>query len=171
MRDTKFAQVVEGRFFGKRKEFSFINNTRIRRHREVAQVGLIDHYIRHVGHGRTYVGFPSFGVGSLEVDDRRTLTVYRNGFGEDTRCFGCPLAVLIRTNGVVLTGQIALDGSCPKIVCSFGESYGLVVSRIGSVIEMDFHLLGRIGPEGELRFRRVVQTFVFEFRLLAGASD
>ena len=126
--------------------------TGVRRHSEVTEMGLIDDDIGHVGHGGTYILCPAFRVGGCEIYDRGTLTVDRHGFGKDTRCFRSPLAVLERTYGVVLTGKVAFDRSRPEIVGAFGEGNGLKLSGISSVIEMDLHLLGYIGPECKLGF-------------------
>ena len=152
MGDTEFLQIIERRFFGEAEELAFVLYAGIGRHGEVTEMGLIDDDIGHVRHRRTYILCPAFRVGGCEIDDRGALTVDRDRFGKDTRCFRSPFAVLERTNGVVLTGKVAFDRSRPEIVGAFGERNGLKLSGVRSVIEMDLHLFGHIGPECKLVF-------------------
>ena len=169
--NTEFAQVVECRFFRHSEELPFVDNTGVRRYRIIANVGLVHDNIRRIGHGRTNVFIPAFGVGSFEIEDRGTLAVYRNCFGKDTRRFGCPLAILEGTNGIVFAGQIAFDGSCPEIVLSFGKGDYFELSGIGSLIEMNLHLFGYVGPKSELGFGRTIEALVLHFGSLGSASD
>ena len=63
--NTELAEVVECRFFGECKEFTFVDDTGMGRHSEVTQMGLIDDDIGRVGHRRTDVFIEIFGVGCV----------------------------------------------------------------------------------------------------------
>ena len=169
--NSEFFEMVDGRFFRHSEELPFVDNTGVRGYRIIANVGLVHDNIRRIGHGRTNVFIPAFRVGSFEIEDRGTLAVYRNCFGKDTRRFGCPLAILEGTHGIVFAGQIAFDGSCPEIVLSFGKGDYFELSGIGSLIEMNLHLFGYVGPKSELGFGRTIEALILQFGLLGGASD
>ena len=65
MGNTEFAEVVECRFFGECKEFTFVDDTGMGRHSEVTEMGLIDDDIGRIGHRRTDVFIEIFGVGCV----------------------------------------------------------------------------------------------------------
>ena len=173
MRDSQLFEVVNtgcfafcrnGSFFRHSNELTFVRNARVRRDGEVTQMGLIDYYIGHVRHRRAHIFRPTFWVRLLHVDDSGTLTVDTHRFSEDARCFGCPLTVLERTNGVVFACQIALDGCCPEVILAFDQRHNrfCLLCREGFTlfINSDFHLFRRIGPEGKLCLGTTVEAFV-----------
>ena len=135
-------------------------------------MGLIDHNVGHVRHFRPCVILPSFRISSRKVYDCCTLTIHAYRFCKDARRFERPFAVLERTDGIELTCQIAFDGCRPEITFALGQRNNLGALFIVTLgIDVHFHLFRRIGPERKLGFGGTVNALVFEFRLLARASQ
>ena len=64
MGNTEFFEMVDSRLLSESQELTFIFNSRTR-HRIITQVCLIDDDIGRVGHRRTQVLLPIFGVGCV----------------------------------------------------------------------------------------------------------
>ena len=94
------------------------------------------------------------------------MTIDGDGFGKDTRRFGSPFAVLERTYGVVLAGEITRDRGGPEIVLVFGERDGLEVLCVRCSIETQLHLLSDIGPESEIGLLGTIEALVLQFGLV-----
>jgi hypothetical protein len=81
------------------------------------------------------------------------------------------LVVLEGSYGIILTKQITFDGRLPEIVFRLGQRDGSVRILLSIFIELHLHLLSDIGPEGELRLPRGIDTFVFQACLLGGTGQ
>ena len=63
--NTEFFEMVDSRLLSESQELTFVDDTGMGRHSEVTEMGLIDDDIGRVGHRRTQVLIPIFGVGCV----------------------------------------------------------------------------------------------------------
>ena len=145
------------------------------RHREIAQVGFINHYIRHVRHRGTTIRIPAFRIRFCKIDDRSSLTVHTHRLRKYTRRLFAPRTALIRTNGIVLARHVAFDRCRPKIIVVFLQRNNLYIIRIierrsrahSIIVNPHFHLFRCIGPERKTGVGRTIEAFVLHLHLLA----
>ena len=131
---------------------------------------LIYHNIRHIRHFRTSIRLPPFRIGFTKINYRSPLSVHTYRFCKNTRRLKRPLAVLERTNGIILAFQIPLHGSLPEIVCIFLKTDYCRCIADSIIIDAHLHLLGNIRPKRKLGFLGTIEALILHFRLLVATS-
>ena len=155
-----FSQISMCTLFRQRHEFAPMLDSRNRIDGKVAMVHLINHDIGKTLQFGTDILLPSFRIGSLQVDDCRTVAVHAYRLGHHTRSISQPHIIHLHIKCIEESFQVSVDSCVPHAVLPILHRHHLPGrASLRLFVKHDTHLLCGRCPKCKTSGRRIVLHF------------